>query len=56
MSDSRRALLAEWVKYVPELILERLLADGRPEGPTLEVIECAVLFADISGFTPLTES
>ena len=56
MSDTQRALLGEWVKYVPELILERLLVDGRPEGPTLEVIECAVLFADISGFTPLTES
>ena len=56
MSDLQRGHLAEWVKYVPEVILERLLADGRPQSPTLDVIECAVLFADISGFTPLTES
>ena len=56
MTDARAALLAEWVKYVPDLILHRLLADGRPEAPTLELIESAVLFADISGFTPLTES
>ena len=56
MGDAARAHLAQWVKYVPDLILERLLADGRPAAPTLEVVECAVLFADISGFTPLTES
>ncbi len=56
MSDQQRALLNEWVKYVPELILSRLMAEGRPDGPTLEVTECAVLFVDLSGFTQLTEN
>ena len=56
MSVEQRALLTEWVKYVPELILKRLMAEGRPDGPTLEVTECAVLFADLSGFTQLTEN
>ncbi|MBL6751118.1 MAG: AAA family ATPase [Nevskia sp.] len=56
MSQPQRALLDEWVKYVPEVILQRLISEGRPERPTLEVTNCAVLFADISGFTPLTET
>jgi class 3 adenylate cyclase len=56
MSVQQQELLDEWVRYVPRLILERLIAEGRPDRPTLELTECAVLFADISGFTPLTEA
>lgn len=42
--------------YVPELVTRRLAGDPRPlEAPCLEVHPAAVLFADISGFTALTE-
>ncbi len=56
VQDARNvSLLAQYRKYVPALILNRLQSAGRPEGPSLERMECAVLFADIAGFTPLTE-
>ncbi|HEY9898155.1 MAG TPA: adenylate/guanylate cyclase domain-containing protein [Pantanalinema sp.] len=42
--------------YLPALITERYLADPAPlSGPRRERREGAVLFADISGFTALTE-
>lgn len=42
--------------YVPRLILKRILADPAPiEAPVAERLQAAVLFADISGFTALTE-
>lgn len=42
--------------YVPELVTRRLAGDPRPlEAPCLETHPAAVLFADISGFTALTE-
>jgi class 3 adenylate cyclase/tetratricopeptide (TPR) repeat protein len=43
-------------RFVPDLIKRRFAADPRPiTQPTGESLEAAVLFADISGFTPLTE-
>ena len=42
--------------YLPDLILRRLAADPRPlTSPHVEAFPAAVLFADISGFTPLAE-
>ncbi len=54
--DAGGSLLAHYKRYVPALILDRLRSEGRPEGPSQERMDCAVLFADISGFTPLTEA
>src|SRR5919199_5728579 len=43
------------VSYVPRPVRRRLAADPAPPGgPLLERLPAAVLFADISGFTPLT--
>ena len=43
-------------QYVPGLALQRLAADPAPiQVPSTEPGEAAVLFIDISGFTPLTE-
>ena len=50
------SLLHHYRKYVPALIIDRLLIEGRPAEPSSERMQCAVLFADISGFTPLTEA
>ena len=42
--------------YVPKLIQNRIIADPSPiKSPLAEEIQAAVLFADISGFTLLTE-
>ena len=42
--------------YVPEFLLSRFLARQKPlDGPGMERFPAAVLFADISGFTPLAE-
>ena len=42
--------------YVPKLIQKRVAADPSPiESPVSEDAQAAVLFADISGFTSLTE-
>ncbi len=42
--------------YVPRLIQKRVALDPSPiESPVAEDIQAAVLFADISGFTRLTE-
>ncbi|MGB0385679.1 MAG: adenylate/guanylate cyclase domain-containing protein [Ardenticatenaceae bacterium] len=49
-------LLETLSSYVPALITRRLMADPTPlSGPTSERFQAAVLFADISGFTALTE-
>lgn len=43
-------------RFVPDLIKRRIAADPRPNTePVGEPFQAAVLFADISGFTPLTE-
>ncbi len=43
--------------YVPSAILRSLAADLTPRtAPAIEHLEAAVLFADISGFTPLAET
>lgn len=42
-------------RYLPDLILEKVGAVGALEGATGERFTCAVMFADISGFTPLTQ-
>jgi class 3 adenylate cyclase/tetratricopeptide (TPR) repeat protein len=45
-----------FASYVPRLIKERVLANPAPiESPVAEEFDAAVLFADISGFTLLTE-
>jgi class 3 adenylate cyclase len=42
--------------YVPEFLMSRLLArQERLDGPGVERFPAAVLFADISGFTPLAD-
>jgi len=42
--------------YVPKLIQNRIIADPAPiESPVSEQAHAAILFADISGFTSLTE-
>jgi class 3 adenylate cyclase len=51
------ALAEVLASYVPRLIQKRVAADPSPiESPVAEEIQAAVLFADISGFTRLTES
>ncbi|MDQ5850796.1 MAG: AAA family ATPase, partial [Chloroflexota bacterium] len=50
------ALVETLASYVPALITQRLARDPRPiELPTAERFPAAVLLADISGFTALTE-
>jgi class 3 adenylate cyclase/tetratricopeptide (TPR) repeat protein len=45
-----------FASYVPRLIKKRVLADPAPiESPVAEDFDAVVLFADISGFTLLTE-
>ena len=45
-----------FASYVPRLIKKRVLADPAPiEAPVAENFDAVVLFADISGFTLLTE-
>jgi len=49
-------LLNTLTSYVPALITRRLAADPAPlTAPLAERFPAAVLFADITGFTPLTE-
>jgi class 3 adenylate cyclase/tetratricopeptide (TPR) repeat protein len=43
--------------YVPRLIQKRVVLDSRPiDAPVAEQLQAVLLFADISGFTTLTES
>ena len=49
------ATAAERASYAPAHVWRRVLADTPSQrGPDAETFPCAVLFADISGFTPLT--
>jgi class 3 adenylate cyclase/tetratricopeptide (TPR) repeat protein len=53
---SNPALTEVLASYVPKLIQNRVIADPSPiEAPVAEQMQAAVLFADISGFTLLTE-
>src|SRR5678816_4794819 len=53
---SNLALTELLASYVPKLIQNRVIANPTPiEAPVAEVLQTAVLFADISGFTLLTE-
>ena len=53
---SNLALTELLASYVPRLIQNRVIADPSPiEAPVAEEFQAAVLFADISGFTLLTE-
>ncbi|MBV6451429.1 MAG: hypothetical protein MHPDNHAH_02167 [Anaerolineales bacterium] len=53
---SNPALAEVLASYVPKLIQKRVIADPVPiESPLVEEFQAAVLFADISGFTLLTE-
>src|ERR1044072_7736651 len=50
------ALTELLASYVPKLIQNRVIANPSPiEAPVAEEIQAAILFADISGFTLLTE-
>lgn len=52
MSELRQALAS----FVPALVTRRLAEDPRPlTEPQGEIVAAAVLFADVSGFTALTE-
>ncbi|HEX2998017.1 MAG TPA: AAA family ATPase [Anaerolineales bacterium] len=53
---SNLALTEVLASYVPRLIQNRIIADPSPiETPVAEEFQAAILFADISGFTLLTE-
>jgi len=53
---STLALTELLASYVPRLIQNRVVADPSPiEAPVAERFQAAILFADISGFTLLTE-
>ncbi len=53
---SNLALTELLASYVPKLIQIRIIANPSPiEAPVIEDLEAAILFADISGFTLLTE-
>lgn len=53
---SNPALADVLASYVPRLIQNRIIADPSPiEFPVSDELQAAVLFADISGFTRLTE-
>jgi class 3 adenylate cyclase/tetratricopeptide (TPR) repeat protein len=53
---SNPALTEILASYVPKLIQNRVIADPAPiESPVAEDLQAAILFADISGFTHLTE-
>ena len=53
---SNPALTELLASYVPKLIQNRIIANPAPiESPVAEDLQAAILFADISGFTLLTE-
>ena len=53
---SNLALTELLASYVPKLIQNRVIANPAPiESPVAEELQAAILFADISGFTVLTE-
>ncbi|HEX6034432.1 MAG TPA: adenylate/guanylate cyclase domain-containing protein, partial [Anaerolineales bacterium] len=53
---SNLALTELLASYVPKLIQNRVIANPAPiEAPVAEDLQAAILFADISGFTLLTE-
>jgi class 3 adenylate cyclase/tetratricopeptide (TPR) repeat protein len=53
---SNLALTELLASYVPKLIQKRVIANPAPiESPVAEDLQAAILFADISGFTLLTE-
>ena len=53
---SNPALTEVLASYVPKLIQNRIIADPSPiESPLAEEFQATLLFADISGFTLLTE-
>jgi class 3 adenylate cyclase len=54
MTDSK--YLLDLSSYIPNIVRQRLVKNpGVPSEPHLERFQAAVLFADISGFTALTE-
>lgn len=45
-----------YARFLPELIIENVFDGKLADAAGLERFNCAVMFADISGFTPLAES
>lgn len=56
VSSTDLKLVKAMIPYVPKLVLRRLFINSNPIVPPEKETFCAaVMFADISGFTPLTE-
>jgi class 3 adenylate cyclase/tetratricopeptide (TPR) repeat protein len=54
----QKPLIEIYARYLPELIIEKIIsaeADADDARASVEQFSCAVMFADISGFTSLTE-
>ncbi|MFK7907494.1 MAG: adenylate/guanylate cyclase domain-containing protein [Chitinophagales bacterium] len=57
MSDKQSNNLSTIAPYIPPTLMKSILASKElPLEPVVEDFEAAVMFADISGFTPLTEA
>ncbi len=57
LEESMSDLLSTIAPYIPPTLLRAILADPQvPTQPSVERFPAAVLFADVSGFTPLTEA
>ncbi|MFT4796628.1 MAG: hypothetical protein ACI9W1_000045 [Candidatus Azotimanducaceae bacterium] len=55
-APSEKKKVDVYARFLPELIIENV-SDGKfADAAGLEQFNCAVMFADISGFTPLAES
>ena len=56
MATPDTILLSQITRYVPLAVQRRLArAEGNIDEPQLELVDAALLFADVSGFTRLTE-
>ncbi len=53
--ESKDSLIETLVRFVPRIVIDQLRVRTQPDQPVGEAFRCATLFADISGFTALTE-
>ena len=53
--ESTDPLVETLVRFVPRTVIDQVRARSHPDQPVGEAFRCATLFADISGFTALTE-
>ncbi|MFT7245841.1 MAG: class 3 adenylate cyclase [Candidatus Azotimanducaceae bacterium] len=54
--QSQKRKVEVYARFLPELIIENIFDGKLADAAGLEQFNCAVMFADISGFTPLSES